>query len=117
MRQRFSELRLSLRGWIDYFALEERKSLTLTLDKWLRRRIRACYWSNCRLPRTRLKKLKALGISYDEAYPFAGSGKGPWRLSMTSGVQRALSNEWLQHQGSFTLATRWSEFASKRRTA
>jgi RNA-directed DNA polymerase len=117
MRQRFSELRLYLRGWIDYFVLEQRKSLTLTLDKWLRRRVRACYWSNWRLPRTRLKKLKALGVSYEEAYPFAHSGKGPWRLSMTSGVQRALSNGWLQTQGLFTLEERWSELAPKRRTA
>jgi RNA-directed DNA polymerase len=117
MRQRFSELRLYLRGWIDYFVLEQRKSLTLTLDKWLRRRVRACYWSNWRLPRTRLKKLKALGVSHDQANPFAHSGKGPWRLSMTSGVQRALSNEWLQTQGLFTLEERWSELAPKRRTA
>jgi RNA-directed DNA polymerase len=117
MRRRLAELRLYLRGWIDYFVLEQRKSLAITLDKWLRRRVRACYWSNWRLPRTRLKKLKALGVSYEEAYPFAHSGKGPWRLSMTSGVQRALSNAWLQSQGLFTLAKRWSELAPKRRTA
>ena len=117
MRKRFSELRQYLRGWIDYFVLEQRRTLTLTMDKWLRRRVRACYWSNWRLPRTRLKKLKALGVSYDEAYPFAHSGKGPWRLSMTSGVQRALTNDWLQSQGLFTLEERWSELAPKRRNA
>ncbi|WP_419580773.1 group II intron maturase-specific domain-containing protein [Stieleria magnilauensis] len=117
MRQRFRELRLYLRGWIDYFVLEQRKSTTLTLDKWLRRRVRACYWSNWRLPRTRLKKLQALGVSYDEAYPPAHSGKGPWRLSMTSGVQRAMTNAWLQSQGLFTLEERWSGLAPKRRTA
>ena len=78
---------------------------------------RACYWSNWRLPRTRLKKLKALGVSYEEAYRFAHSGKGPWRLSMTSGVQRALSNAWLQTQGLFTLEERCSELAPIRRTA
>jgi hypothetical protein len=117
MTRRLHELRLYLRGWMDYFVLEQRKSLALTLDKWLRRRVRACYWSNWRLPRTRLKKLKALGISHDEAYPFAHSGKGPWRLSMTSGVQRAMSNAWLTDQGLFALADRWSELAPKRRTA
>jgi len=117
MRQRYLELRLYLRGWIDYFVLEQRKSTTHALDKWLRRRVRACYWSNWRLPRTRLKKLKALGVPYEEAYPFAHSGKGPWRLSMTSGVQRALSNKWLRTQGMFTLEERWSKLAPKRRTA
>lgn len=117
MPRRLHELRLYLRGWIEYFVLEQRKSLTLMLDKWLRRRVRACYWSNWRLPRTRLKKLKALGVSHDAAYPFAHSGKGPWRLSMTSGVQRAMSNAWLTDQGLFALADRWSELAPKRRTA
>lgn len=117
MSRRLNELRLYLRGWIDYFVLEQRKSLAVSLDKWLRRRVRACYWINWRLPRTRLKKLKALGVSHDEAYPFAHSGKGPWRLSMTSGVQRAMSNTWLTGQGLFALADRWSELAPKRRTA
>jgi len=117
MHRRYSELRLYLRGWIDYFVLEHRKSLTRTLDKWLRRRVRACYWINWRLPRTRLKKLKSLGVPHEEAYPCAYSGKGPWRLSRTLGVQRALSNKWLQTQGMFTLEGRWSELAPKRRTA
>ncbi len=117
MSRRLNELRLYLRGWIEYFVLEQRKGLAITLDKWLRRRVRACYWINWRLPRTRMKQLKALGISHDEAYPFAHSGKGPWRLLMTSGVQRAMSNKWLTDQGLFALADRWSELAPKRRTA
>jgi len=117
MTRRLHELRLYQRGWIDYFVLEQRKRLAITLDKWLRRRVRACYWSSWRLPRTRLRKLKALGVPHDEAYPFAHSGKGPWRLSMTSGVQRAMSNTWLAAQGLFALADRWSELAPKRRTA
>ena len=106
MRQRLYELRLYLRGWIDYFVLEQRKSVSCALDKWLRRRVRACYWINWRLPRTRLKKLTALGVPHQEAYPFVHSGKGPWRLSLTSGVQRALSNTWLQSQGLFVLTER-----------
>ena len=117
MTRRLNELRLYLRGWIDYFVLEQRKSIAITLDKWLRRRVRACYWTSWRLPRTRLRRLKALGIPYEDGYPFAHSGKGPWRLSMTSGVQRAMSNRWLTAQGLFVLADRWSELAPKRRTA
>lgn len=117
MRSRLGELRLYLKGWMDYFALEQRRTLSIVLDKWLRRRVRACYWSNWRLPRTRLRKLMALGVHRETAYPFAHSGKGPWRLSMTSGVQRALSNAWLTAQGLFELEGRWKELAPKRRTA
>ena len=117
MFRRLGELRLYLRGWVDYFVLDQRRTFIRTLDKWLRRRVRTCYWSNWRLPRTRLRKLMALGVPHEEAYPFAHSGKGPWRLSITSGVHRALSNEWLSGQGLLNLEERWKELAPKRRTA
>ena len=48
---------------------------------------------------------------------FGCSRKGPWRLSKTSGLQQALSNQWLAEQGLFSLLERWSELAPKRRTA
>ncbi len=117
MSRRLQELRQYLRGWIDYFVLEQRKSLLTELDKWLRRRVRACYWRSWRLPSTRLRRLTAMGVPHTEAWPFAFSAKGPWRLSMTSGIQRALSNTWLTGQGLFALAKRWMELAPKRRTA
>ncbi|MFO0381379.1 MAG: reverse transcriptase domain-containing protein, partial [Pirellula sp.] len=42
--QRLGELKRYLRGWVNYFALEERQSFFGRLDKWLRRRLRACIW-------------------------------------------------------------------------
>jgi RNA-directed DNA polymerase len=117
MVSRLNELKQYLRGWIDYFILEHRKSLALNLDKWLRRRIRACYWKAWRLPRTRVRKLKSFGVPHDEAMSYGNSRKGYWRMSMTSPVQRALSIAWLTAQGLFSLTERWSELAPKRRTA
>ena len=117
MTARLKELRQYLRGWIDYFILEQRKSLTRELDKWIRRRVRACYWKTWRLPRTRVRKLKALGVSHNEAMSFGNSRKGPWRLSTMSAVQRSLSNRWLAGRGLFSLEERWTELAPKRRTA
>ncbi|MFN7845064.1 MAG: group II intron maturase-specific domain-containing protein [Pirellula sp.] len=37
--QRLRELKRYLRGWVNYFDLEERQSLFGKLDKWLRRRL------------------------------------------------------------------------------
>ena len=45
------------------------------------------------------------------------SGKGPWRLAKTSGVQRALSIQTLTDEGLLSLEKRWHELASLRRTA
>ena len=114
LEHRLFVLQRYLRGWIDYFVLEQRKSVARELDKWLRRRIRACIWKSWRLPRTRVSRLKQLGIKHEDALGFGCSRKGPWRLSKTSGLQQALSNQWLAEQGLFSLSERWSELAHKR---
>lgn len=117
LSHRLFVLRRYARGWIDYFVLEQRKSVTTELDKWLRRRIRACIWKTWRLPRTRVRNLKRLGIEHKDALSVGSSSKGPVRLSKTLAVQRAMNNQWLADQGLFSLLERWSELAPKRRTA
>lgn len=117
MKSRYGEYRSYALGWLGYFALDQVKSTFTRLDKWLRRRVRACYWKQWKKSKTRLKKLISLGVSYRVARGFAMSGKGPWRLSMTSGVQRALSIEYLTAEGLFNLAEHWLSLASLRRIA
>ena len=117
MKSRLSEFRSYAMGWIGYFALDQVRTTFVTLDKWLRRRVRACYWKQWRKAKTRLKKLTSLSVSARVARGFALSGKGAWRLSMTSGVQRALSIEYLTAEGLLNLEERWKSFASLRRTA
>ncbi len=117
MKKRLAEFRSYSVGWLGYFQLDQVKTTFSTLDKWLRRRVRACYWKQWRKSKTRLRKLMSLGLTYEEARPFAYSGKGPWRLSTTSGVQRALSNQYLESEGLLSLAERWQQLASSRRIA
>ncbi len=117
MKQRYAEFRSYAIGWMGYFALDQVKTTFSKLDKWLRRRVRACYWKQWRKSRTRLRKLISYGVPARDARGFAMSGKGPWRLSTTSGVQRALSNEVLAAEGLLNLEERWHSLASLRRTA
>ena len=117
MKSRYAEYRSYAIGWLGYFALDQVKTTFINLDKWLRRRVRACYWKQWRKSKTRLKKLISLGVSYCVARGFAMSGKGAWRLSKTSGVQRALSIAYLTAEGMFNLEERWHSFASLRRNA
>ena len=117
MKQRYAEYRSYAQGWLGYFALEQVKSTFTKLDKWIRRRVRACYWKQWRKAKTRLKKLMSLGVPYCDARKFAYSGKGPWRLSKTSGVQQALNNEYLSNEGLFSLSEQWEQLAPLRRTA
>ena len=117
MKKRFAEFRSYAIGWLGYFQLDQVKTTFSTLDKWLRRRVRACYWKQWKKSKTRLRNLMSLGLSYRDARPFAFSGKGPWRLSKTSGAQRALSNEYLKSEGLLSLLERWQQLASSRRIA
>ena len=117
MKQRYAEFRSYAIGWLGYFQLDQVKTTFSTLDKWIRRRVRACYWKQWKKSQTRLRKLMSLGLSHADARPFAFSGKGPWRLSKTSGVQRALSNEVLAAEGLLNLEECWHSLASLRRTA
>lgn len=116
-RQRLRELRLYPRGWVNYFALEESKSLFEELDKWLRRRTRACIWKQWRLPSTRIRNLKQLGVRPEEAISHGNSRKGPWRMSRSLAISMAMTTQWLTEIGLFSLSKAWKELASKRRTA
>ena len=117
MANRYAEFRSYAIGWMGYYALDQVKTTFTKLDKWLRRRVRACYWKQWGKSRTRLRKLTSYGVSARVARGFAMSGKGVWRLSTTSGVQRALSIEVLTTEGLLNLEDRWHSLASLRRNA
>ncbi|MFU8821049.1 MAG: group II intron maturase-specific domain-containing protein [Gammaproteobacteria bacterium] len=67
-----------LRGWINYFCLTQTKGVLEQLDRWLRRRLRCLLWRQWKRGRTRARKLRARGLSPDEARRAAGNGYGPW---------------------------------------
>ena len=117
MQTRFNAFRSYARGWLGYFGLDQVKSTFRALDKWLRRRVRACYLKQWPKSKTRLKQLIKLGVHPRDARGAAMSGKGPWRLSRTAPVQRGLSNEFLTEQGLFNLEEYWKSLAHLRRNA
>lgn len=117
MEQRFVELRRYFQGWVGYFRLVPIKSFFSELDKWVRRRLRSCYWKQWRNPRTRIANLRKLGVKEEEAVTHGVSSKGPWAMSSSQAVHQALSLEYLTHSGLTSLLTLWSQLAPKPRTA
>ena len=114
MSSRLGELGQYVRGWTAYFCLEQRKTLFRELDKWLRRRIRACYWKWWKNPRTRVRNLLSLGVPRHEAVTHGSSRKGPWRMSGSQAVHMAMCNDWLADRGLVSLEALWIRFAPKR---
>lgn len=93
------------RGWANYFGIAEVQWPFENLDGWIRRKIRAIFWKQWKNPRTRCKRLMALGLKRDKAKDWANSSKGPWRMAITAGMHKALSNNVIKSMGYIPMMT------------
>ena len=67
-----------LRGWRNYYILDERKSLYANLDIWIRRHLRKLIWVAWKNPKTRESKLRKRGLSPHRAWKSSVNGRGKW---------------------------------------
>jgi RNA-directed DNA polymerase len=107
MEYRLAKLSEYVRGWMGYFGVSEYYTIVPTLDEWLRRRVRLCYWKMWKKPRRRIRQLLKLGADKRHAILTGLSRKGYWRLSRTLGTQSAMTNAWLAEQGVISLKALW----------
>ena len=114
MTTRLKALGYYLRGWTGYFCLVPIKSFFVELDKWLRRRIRSCYWKQWRKPSARIRNLMRLGLERNEAVPFGSCSRGAWFMARCHSVQSTLSNAHLSSTGLVSVSEVWSKLAPKR---
>ena len=64
-------------GWASYYRLAELVWPIKKLDSWMRRRIRWIIWRQWKTPKTRLKKLREMGMPYHVAKATAYNNAGP----------------------------------------
>ena len=69
--------------------------------------LRLYYWKQWKQPRTRRRKLLALGVFPEKVHMATRSRKGYWRMSRNSIVHHALTNRWLQEQGVPDMRATW----------
>jgi RNA-directed DNA polymerase len=103
MYKRYEMLRQLNRGWVQYFKLNEAKSLFSELDKWVQRRIRQCYWKQWRLPQTKVEMLIRLGTPKWQAYQWGNTRKGYWRISASPILKTFLNKSLLKREGYLSL--------------
>ncbi|HNX83606.1 MAG TPA: group II intron maturase-specific domain-containing protein [Bacteroidales bacterium] len=70
-----------IKGWLQYFRLADMKTLLEGIDEWYRRRLRMVIWKQWKRIRNRSSNLKRLGISKSQAYMWANTRKGYWRIA------------------------------------
>lgn len=103
IEQVIQQLKPLLRGWYNYYRLAETAWSFSAPDGYIRRRLRWLYWRHWKTPRTRRKRLIALGLRPEQARKTAYSNCGPWRCSRIPGVHHALSNSHFDKLGLYSL--------------
>jgi RNA-directed DNA polymerase len=112
MEARIAELTIYLRGWINYFGVGQGFEKCTILDRWIRRRLRMCYWKSWRRMSTKVSNLLKLGVPRDLAIRCGSSNKSHWHSSKTEGIHRALPNDFFKRKGLLSLKDRWLEIHS-----
>ena len=92
-----------LRGWAGYFGFSQNRELA-DLDSWIRRRLRCMLWTQWKTRRRRFHELKRAGLSDKAIYPAIMSAKGPWRMSSSEALHRALRNQTFAKRGLVVMA-------------
>ena len=84
------------------------KSLMQQLDEWTRRRIRMVTWKRWKRVRTRFENLKRLGVSEEQAWMWANTRNGYWRIANSPILHLALSNERFRRMGYLSFSDYYS---------
>lgn len=99
---RIKKINEVIRGWVQYFKLADMKSHLLTIDEWLRRRIRAIYWKQWKKIKTRCRKIRSIGnLPEWKVHEIANCRKGIWRASIM--LNSILKNKEIAKLGYLTL--------------
>ena len=97
------EISRYLRGWLGYFRLSSVKQTFDLLDQWIRRRLRKILWEQWRKPKTRYRKLVALGLWAERARKATATGRRAWWNAGSSHMHAAIPNKLLAQWGLLSL--------------
>ena len=97
------EINQFTRGWVGYFRLATVKQAFEALDQWLRRRLRKILWEQWKKPKTRFRRLVALGVKAERARKATATGLGAWWNAGASHMHAAITNRLLAQWGLLSL--------------
>lgn len=92
-----AQLKETLLGWKAYFGIAQVLSPLRDIDKWIRRKLRCYLWKQW--GRSGYRQLRRRGVDRVLAWNTAKSAHGPWRLSKSPALYRALPNRYFKDLG------------------
>lgn len=93
------KLRRYTTGWLGYYAIADMRAFMQSASKWIRRKIRAYIWKQWKRVRTRYTRLQEHGIPAWQAWEWANTRKGYWRIAKSGIMTRALTNQCIANMG------------------
>ena len=107
IQSRIYRLRHYVQGWMAHYGCGVKFNDAVTLDGWIRRRLRMCYWKQWRKPRKRIRELIKLGVGKQKAIHMGISRKSYWRLSKTLATNSGLNNAHFERIGLISVRELW----------
>ncbi|WP_040534222.1 group II intron reverse transcriptase/maturase [Schleiferilactobacillus shenzhenensis] len=108
-----TEIRKKMVGWLHYYGIGSMKTFIHQLDEWLHSRIRQYIWKAWKKTGKRIRSLQRLGMSFDEAYIFANTRKGAWRIAHSQTLTRTITNERLERRGLLNLSATYQDIHAR----
>lgn len=101
--ERIHEIKLLIRGWINYFKLASIQQKLKSLDEWLRNRLRYCIWHDWKKPERKRKNLIRLGVKQGQAYAWSRTRMGGWRVAQSPILGTTITIQRLEMRGYISL--------------
>ena len=102
-----SELKRYAIGWIQYFSIAEMESYMVSLNGWIRRRLRMYIWKQWKRISTKFRNLMKLGASRANAWQWANTRKSYWRIANSFVLATTITNKLLEYRGYMDISKRY----------
>lgn len=109
LRERISKINALTRGWINYFAICDMKTIMRNMDAHLRTQLRMIIWKQWKVPSKRQWGLQKLGVNKDLARLTSYVGDRYYWVTTKTCVSRAISKEVLKEAGYISLLEYYTE--------
>lgn len=97
-------IKVYMRGWLNYYAVAKIENLMKEWNGRLRQRIRMYIWKQWKKPRTRVTNLKKLGMPKWQAYRNGNTRKGYWAIAGSGILTHTITNERLARRGYYDIS-------------
>ena len=98
IEKKIEKLNTYIRGWSGYFQLAETDRKFRDLDGWIRSRLRMCMMKQWFFPKTRIRKLRGLGMPIEDARGY-GKHKCWWFYAQKHLTRYCLNNKFWDEKG------------------